>query len=157
MVQYGNVAGTCLPRKEEEIFPREIVGKVSFFLTWRPENRGFGQWRQSRQIVVLLVFPKSELAPMVGATHRGGFQLKIRNFWQSELSRHRMDFSKNNEFTDTGNEHPEARRHLGKYSQKEIGTYKELGKRRMVFTFRPEMNIYDSRRKSVWNNEFLAK
>lgn len=53
-----------------------------------------------------------------------------------------MDSSKDNEFTVTGSEHPEAKRHLGKYYQKEIGTYKDLGKRKLVFTSRPEMNIY---------------
>lgn len=60
-----------------------------------------------------------------------------------------MCFSKHNEFIVTGSEHQEVRRYLGKYSQKETGDYKELGKRRLVFTPRPEMNINDFSRKSA--------
>lgn len=68
-----------------------------------------------------------------------------------------MNTSKDNEFKVTGNEHQEAERSLGKYTQKETGAYKELDENRLALTSSTEMNMHNFRWEPAWNNYILAK
>ena len=56
-----------------------------------------------------------------------------------------MNTSKDNEFKVTGNEHQEAERSLGKYTQKETGTCKELDENRLALISSTEMNMHNFR------------